>query len=356
MRHTLIVFSLILVSFASACSPSTATPTAVAGTEIPAIASPTSIPPTQALVPINVCYTATTGTQAVTWYAYEQQLFQKYGLIVELTYINSGSKAVTALLAGSVDICQLAGSAVVNAVAAGQDAVMIAGLYNLYPASLMVTADIHTPQDLVGKALAITQPGSSTDVGTRLALAQLGLVPDTDVALLALGEESIRMAAMENGQVAGTLLTSPDTLFGREKGYFEMVNLGALNIAYQHTGIGTTRHYIQSHFSEVENFMKAILEAIAMMKNDPEGTKAVLAQYLLLDMNTDAAALEDAYQTLILKGLEEVPFPTLPGIQTLIDYQSASNASVGLISPDQVVDLSILNDLQDSGFIAQLNK
>jgi NitT/TauT family transport system substrate-binding protein len=283
-------------------------------------------------------------------------LFEKYGLEVKLVYINSGTKAVTALLAGDVDICQIAGSAVVNAVAAGQDAVMIAGLYNTYPASLMVTASIKTAQDLHGKALAITQPGSSTDVGTRLALKQLGLEPDKDVALLAIGEEGARMAAMEAGQVAGSLLTSPDTLIGRQKGYTTLLDLGATNIPYQHTGIATTRKYIAAHPAEVENFMKAVLEAISLMKKDPAGTKTTMAKYLLLDPDKDAASLEDAYQSLILNGLSDIPYPTLPGIQTLIDYQSASNAAVGQITPDQVVDLSILNALQDSGFIAQLNK
>jgi NitT/TauT family transport system substrate-binding protein len=337
MKHTFFFFSLVLVLFTAACNPISAK-------------SP------QDLTPINVCYTASTGTQSVVWYAYENQLFQKYGLKVNLINITSGTKAVTALLAGSVDICQVAGSAVVNAVAAGQDAVMIAGLYNIYPASLMVTANITSPQDLKGKSLAISEPGSSTDVGTRMVLSKLGLVPDKDVALIALGDESVRIAAMEAGQVAGSLLTSPDTLLGRDKGFVELVNLASLNIPYQHTGLASTRKYLQAHPAEATNFMKAILEAIARMKNDPGGTKAVLAKYLLLDTSKDAAALDDAYNTLILNDLADIPFPTLPGIQTIIDNLKSSNPSAGQISPDQVVDVSILTSLQQSGFIAQLGK
>ena len=310
----------------------------------------------QVLVPLNVCYSALTGTQAVVWYTYEKDLFKKYGLDVKLISIDSGTKAVTALLTGNMDICEVAGSAVVNAVAAGQDAVMIAGLYNAYPAFLMVTASIKTAQDLKGKALAISQPGSSTDVGTRLALKQLGLVPDKDVALLAIGEEPARMAAMAAGQVAGSLLTSPDTLIGRQKGYITLLDLGATNIPYQHTGIATTRKFISTHRTEVENFMKAVLEAIALMKKDPAGTETIMAKYLLLDPAKDAASLNDAYQTLILKSLSDIPYPSTPGIQTLIDYQSPTNASVSQLVPGEVVDVSILKDLEGSGFIANLGK
>jgi NitT/TauT family transport system substrate-binding protein len=303
-----------------------------------------------------VCYSAITATQAVTWYAYENHLFQKYGLDVRLIYINSGTKAVTTLLAGDADICQVAGSAVVNAVAAGQDAVMIAGLYNTYPASLMVTPDIKSAQDLKGKALAISQPGSSTDIGTRLALHQLGLAPDKDVALLAIGEESARMAAMDTGQVTGTILTSPDTLRGRQKGYVVLLDLAAMNIPYQHTGIATTHKYLQTHPREAENFLKATLEAIASMKKDPDGTKAVLAKYLLLDPVKDAEALDDSYQTVVLAALSYPPFPSLEGIQTVIDYQLTANPAVGSITPDQVADPTILKDLEASGFIAGLGK
>ena len=337
MKHTSHLLSLVLIILASACNSISANPA-------------------QVLATINVCYTALTGTQSVVWYAYENQLFQKYGLKVNLINITSGTKAVTALLAGSVDICQVAGSAVVNAVAAGQDAVMIAGLYNIYPASLMVTADITSPQDLKGKSLAISEPGSSTDVGTRMVLSRLGLVPDKDVALIALGDESVRIAAMEAGQVAGSLLTSPDTLLGREHGFVELVNLASLNIPYQHTGLATTRKYLQVHANEATNFMKAILDAITRMKTDPGGTKTVIAKYLLLDTTQDAAALEDAYNTLILNDLANIPFPTLPGIQTIIENLKSSNPSASQISPDQVVDVSILTSLQQSGFIAHLGK
>ncbi len=353
---SIIVLAALLVLVVSACgyaavpSATSALPsTATAGSETP-------LAETQTLVPLNVCYSALTGTQAVVWYAYEKGLFKKYGLDVKLISIDSGTKAVTALLAGSMNICEVAGSAVVNAVAAGQDAVMIAGLYNTYPASLMVTASVKTAADLKGKALAISQPGSSTDVGTRLALKQLGLIPDKDVALLATGEEPARMAAMAAGQVAGSLLTSPDTLIGRQKGYITLLDLGATNIPFQHTGIATTRKFISTDRAEVENFMKAVLEAIALMKKDQTGTETVMAKYLLLDPAKDAASLDDAYQTLILNSLSDIPYPSTPGIQTLIDYQSPTNASVIQLVPGQVVDISILKGLENSGFIANLGK
>ncbi len=77
------------------------------------------------LAPVNVCYSALSGTQAVTWYAYEKGLFEKYGLQVNLVSMSGGSEAVTSLVSGDMDICQVAAPSVVNAVAAQQDVVII---------------------------------------------------------------------------------------------------------------------------------------------------------------------------------------------------------------------------------------
>jgi ABC-type nitrate/sulfonate/bicarbonate transport system substrate-binding protein len=97
---------------------------------------------------INVCYSGESGTQIVTWYAFEKDIFAKYGLKVNLMSISGGSTATTAMIAGEMDFCQISGPAIVNAVVANQDIVMIAGLFNTYVTSLMVTSDIKKPEDL----------------------------------------------------------------------------------------------------------------------------------------------------------------------------------------------------------------
>lgn len=304
----------------------------------------------QANRPITVCYSAITGTQAVTWYAYEKGIYNKYGLDVNMVYITSGTKAVTAMIAGDVNICASAGSAVVNAIAAGQDVVMIAGMYNLYPASLVVNKNIMSPADLIGKSVAISQIGSSTDAGARIALKSLKLVPDKDVAIIPIGDESERLKAMEAGQVAGAILTTPTTIIAYDMGYKEIVNLAEINVAYQHTGYVTTRSFISSHPAEVESFLKATIEAISLMKKDEEGSIAVMAQYMLLDPVKDARPLEDAYHKLILESLSAKPYPTLEGIQTLIDLSAPSNPTILNVTPAQVVDTSILDRIYSSGF------
>jgi NitT/TauT family transport system substrate-binding protein len=308
----------------------------------------------EALIPLVLCYSSLAGSQAATWYAFENGYYEKYGLDVEMMYISSGSKAVSALIAGDVAICSAAGSAVVNAVAAGQDAVMIAGMYNVYTGSLFVTPEIQTAADLVGKTVGVTQVGSSNDAGMRIALKSLGLVPDQDVTILPIGDEAERLQAVIAGQTVGTVLTSPMTLIAADLGYREMVDLTHLGVPYQATGLVSTRAYLDAHPAEVEAFLKATIDAIHHMKQDPEGSKTAIAKYMQLDLVKDARSLEDAYQNLVLSALEAFPYPTLEGIQTLIDLSAVANPAVLQVKPEQVVDTSILEKIDASDFVETL--
>ena len=309
-----------------------------------------------AVTPLRVCYSSNSATQSVMLYAYEQGIFQEYGLAVELIYIEGGSTATAALIAGAVDVCQIAGASVINGVVAGADLALIAGLFNTYPYSLMVRPEITTGADLKGQALAISDPGGSSDVAIRAALLSLGLQPDADVTILSIGGQSARLAAMESGAVVGTVVSVPETATARAAGYQELVDMSALNIPFQHTALATTRPFLAENKETTTRFLQATLTAIARMKQDQAGVTAVLAQYLSLDPDKDAMALAEAYTNLIGRYLPALPYPTLEGIQMQLDALVAENPAAATVKAADVVDTTLLQALEASGFVAQLEQ
>jgi NitT/TauT family transport system substrate-binding protein len=330
-KRLLLIFAiLILVS----CAPK------VAGTPV-------------VLTPVNVCYSALAGTQTTVWYAYEKGLFEKYGLQVNLVSISGGSAATTTLISGDMDICQVAGPSVVNAVAAHKDVVLIAGLINTVPGSLMAQPEITSTALLQGKIIG-ADLGSATEAITRIALQNLKIDPDRDVVLLNVTGEPARAAALQARKIDATFINPPLTVILREKGYVDLYNAGAAKIPYQGAGIATTRGYLAGHRTIVTDFMKAILEAIVRIKSDPEGSKAVVAKYMSLDTVKDAAALEETYTAILMGTLEDIPYPTLAGLQTEIDLAAKDNPDVALVKPLDIVDTSILDELKKSGFISAL--
>jgi hypothetical protein len=102
--------------------------------------------------------------------------------------------------------------------------------------------------------------------------------------------------------------------------------------------------------------MKAIIEAIALMKADPEGTKSVIAEYLLLDLVENADDLEDAYVNTVQLTLRSYPLPSPEGLQTIIDSNSIDNPAVADLTPQQLIDLTILEEIEASGFLSGLDQ
>jgi len=357
MKSKLSTLLLVVVLLLSACAPTaaeTAAPTTVPPTQKPADTAVPATATTAAPVKLNVCYSANSAGTAPLWYAQDKGLFAKYGLEVNLTFISSGSDAVTALITKDVDLCEVSGAAVVNAVAAKQDAVLIAGFHNKYIGGFYTKPEIKTVDDLRGKTLGISKPGSSSTVATTLALQSFGLVADQDVTLVSVGSDSDRLTALEAGEIDGAVLSPPSSLQAEEHGFYTFLDMTSSDIPYQFNAVATSRAFTESNRAAVTAFMKAVIESIALMKADPDGTKAVLANHLDLDPVADASVLDGSYKAFVADGLESVPYPTLPGLQTIIDTSIDANPDVASVTPDMAVDTSIVQELEDNGFITSV--
>jgi len=335
MKNKLSILMLVIAVLISACVPT---------------ATSTPAP----LAKLNVCYSAPDAGIIELWYAQDNGLFAKYGLEVNATLISSGSSSAQALIAGDVDMCLMAGAAVINAVAAGQDLVLIAGLQNKYVAGFYTTPDIKTGSDLRGKNIGISKPGSSSSVGAALVLKSFGLDPNKDVTIISIGGSSERLTAMLAGQISGSILSPPQSILAEQNGLHKLFDLTTSDIPYQFFSVATSRSFVASNRPMATSFMKALIESIARVKSDPDGAKATLAKYLDLDPLADAAILDGSYADFVTKSLQSVPYPTLPGIQTVIDTSIDDNPALASITPDQVVDISIVQELENNGFISSV--
>jgi ABC-type nitrate/sulfonate/bicarbonate transport system substrate-binding protein len=343
------LLSIVLTTLLCACS----TPIGTSNTE-QATQEKAATETVPALIPVRACYSSKSSTQAAIWYALDRGLFEKYGLKVDLVSLGGGAKAAAALIAKDVDICTMAASSVVSAVVAGEDLVMTAGFYDKYPYFLIVSTDISKPQDLEHKKVAFGPIGSSQESATRVGVRALGLEPDKDVELVAFTEESERVAAFEAGHVSGVIVFPPMNFRLTEKGYKVLLDMSTLDLVYQGAGVVTRRSFIQQNRDVVLRFNKAIIEAIELMKRDPQSTKEVIAKFLGFDLTKDQKVLDETYSLLISKNLLEKPYPSSVGIQNVIDESALQNPQAVNYKAGDMVDLSIIDELEASGFLNSL--
>ncbi len=302
---------------------------------------------------INVAYSSISGNVSPLWVTQDKGFFRKYGLEVQAILIESGTTTAQALVAGDISFASVAGPAAIQSNLRGADVVIIAGVLNTLVFQLYTDKSVTRPDQFKGKSVSVTRFGSATDFAMRYALEKYGLDVNKEVTILQLGNHPAQLAALEAGRVQGAMLSMPTSLRAKKMGFPMLADLQMLGLEYQHTSIATSKALIKSKPDLVRDFMRAYIEGIQYAKTHRKETLEVLAKYLRVD---DKDVLDETYETIIGTLVPEKPYPTLKGIQTILRELGVKDPAARSARPEQFVDLSIMKELDSSGFIDRLYK
>jgi hypothetical protein len=97
---------------------------------------------------------------------------------------------------------------------------------------------------------------------------------------------------------------------------------------------------------------RAFTEALHYIKTNKEGTKALIGKNL---KTSDPEGLERAYRA-YNAAFPEIPYPNAEGVKTLLDDIAPRTPKAASADPKSFVDMTIVQELEASGFIRQLYK
>lgn len=302
---------------------------------------------------INIAYTATSPYQAVLIVAQEVGLFKKHNLDPTLVFTTGGSLGIQAMIGGDVAMTLSDGSSSVLSKLAGVDILVIASLLNTFPYSLISLPEIKKVDQLKGAKIAVSRFGSATDLSVKMALAKVGLNAEKDVTLLQIGAQTARYVALQSRNVQATIITPPFTLTARKAGMQTLIDMAELNIPFQLTALLALRPYLKNNPEMVLAVIRTLSEAIHFYKREKETTIKILGKYLKTD---DREALEETHREIAVKSMPEKPYPTLPGIKTILDETALRNPKAKGLKPEDFVDSSFVKKVDDEGLFARLYK
>jgi NitT/TauT family transport system substrate-binding protein len=309
--------------------------------------------PERPLETLTIAYSSVSANMAPLWITQERGFFRKYGLDVQLVFIESGSTTVQSLISKDVAFAQMAGAGVLQSRLRGSDVVLIAGFLNTMDYQLMVDKDIIKPNQLKGKIIAVSRFGSSSDFATRYALDKFGLVPEKDVTILEIGSQPARFAALETGKIQAAMVAIPLTRKAKTLGFHALVDMQMLGLEYQHTGLATTEALIRARPELVRKVMKAYVEGIHYYKTHRAGSLGILANYL---KTPNIEVLTEVYENLGLNLTPQKPYPTLRGIEIMLRELAARDPKAKAAKPEEFANLTFIKELDSSGFIDRLYK
>ncbi|MGE5216462.1 MAG: ABC transporter substrate-binding protein [Chloroflexota bacterium] len=308
----------------------------------------------QQLDTLNVSYASVTGSRIPLWVAKDAGLFEKYGLNVNLVVIAAGNAAIGALSNGEVQILGAPGSTTMVSAAKGLPLAII-GTFGPSAWKLAANPSIASAQDLRGKTVGISRPGTTIDFAARRALQKLGLTPGKDVNILATGlaESNKRIMVMLQGKMDATLV-SPDNLYEADTHGWKLsiiADLKDLGIVTSASDLSAKRDFLKNQHDRARAFMMAYCEAIALAKSNKSVALASFRKYM---RQTEPRRLETLYKNYVEEFLPSKPFPLEDAIQADIENLAPTVPEFRGKKVADFIDKSILADLEREGFFTQL--
>lgn len=293
---------------------------------------------------IKLTYATAGGGQIFAKLAADNDLFQKYGLTVDVQFAQS-SVSMAALTAGEVQFDLTAGVDTIQAVVAGAPLKLLGYFDKHSPYGIMTVPEVKQASDLKGKTFAIGKVGDTSDVAMRIGLKQLGLDPTKDVKILQTGNSPDRWAALTSGQVQGAVVdVETFTKLAQERGINILLNMH--DQPYVATALVVQDSFAKANPNTVLAALRGLIDGVRFEADDKN--KAVVLAAIAKEQKTDVndGQVLANYESVRAR-LTTDPYPDNQGLQVILDALKEIDASrYGSLTPEQVVDSSFMDNIR----------
>lgn len=290
---------------------------------------------------------------SAVWVAEQKGLFRKHGIDAEVIVVGQGGTAgISALLANDIQMTSSAGDSLVNAALHGGETVMIAGVVNKGLQRIMTRPEIKSPADLKGKRVGVTRIGAVSHSVLLMILRRWNMSP-ADVQVMQVGTSPNMLASLDKGGLDAAVITIPSMFVAEDRGYKVLLDLADTDIYYLQTMLATTRSHIRANRDKVSRFLKGYLEGIAFFKQNRKESLEVVKKKLRISTEQERN-LERSFDLLSAKYYEQMPFPSLRGVETVLGFVEKDNPKAKGADPKSFVDDSLLREIEQSGFVKTL--
>ncbi|HZD42207.1 MAG TPA: ABC transporter substrate-binding protein [Terriglobales bacterium] len=263
--------------------------------------------------------------------AQEKGFFANENVFAEVVVLNASTRAIPALIGGSIDLSASSAMTTIRAVAKGADLKMVGGLINAPVYDLFAAAKYKTIESLKGSTIGVTGLITSDTILLKEMLKANGLEYPRDYGMIAVGGTSDRWIAMRTGNIAAGILSPPFTFAAEEAGFN---NLGATSKYipnFTQTVFNVRTKWAQEHRALLVRFLRAIVRASHWAHTEKEDTVRIIAKrfkfndkysegswrYFVAtnaipnDGDINAKGMEKVFQLLVADGTLKPPPPRL---------------------------------------------
>jgi len=291
--------------------------------------------PALALEEVMVSYAGPTVTFLPAEVARQRGFLREQNLDIKLLLTRSEVDRA-ALASGNVDYTLRAGSTFVSAARGLPVKIVFLGTMRPFW-GLVVRPDVKSVTELKGKSLGVPGLLGSQQISAKFILKQHGLDPDRDV-IYRVVDTGTRIAAILSGSIDSSMMDYGEAFRAKKVGLKMLVNAADYH-ALLAGGLGVNIKKLREQPDQVRRFLRAMVQALKYMQDNPEGTQQVMISWLKLDREMAAEIYQMAKNNYTKNGMvEESTLTTL--VTTMLAEAGIKNVAV-----PQLVDFSLLHQV-----------
>jgi NitT/TauT family transport system substrate-binding protein len=270
--------------------------------------------------------------------AQKRGFFKDENIEAEIIRMNP-NVSITALATGDVDYCQLFG-AVVGGAIAGLPVRIVAGYLDNWPMTLIAQPEYKSLKELKGKTMGISSFGATPDVAARMMLKRVGIDPEKDIKVLALGSDAARLTALKQ-RVVDIIVISPPADVQMEKEGYKILARAYELFSFPYLGLGTHTRKIKDRPDEIRRVIRATIRANRFVRENRDDAVRILVEWGKVGSDF-AYASYDALRNLFNAdgGVPE------DGLRLVIDQARRSAKVAREVAPGEVANLTFLREAQ----------
>jgi len=256
---------------------------------------------------------------------------------------------VAALIGDSVDVILGSDLGVVTAIVQGASLTRVGVTTNTLGYSIVVQPSIKTIRDLKGKIIGITPGRDAAYARVVKLLRDNGMDSTKDVTFLSVGDggPAARVAALSSGVIHASMFTPPSDMISEKAG---MRVLNRLDVANVGGGINTTPQWIQKNRPLALRFLRGYMEGIHYLKTHKDESLKIFSKYV---RNPDLAIMAYLYEEISMRAERDLR-PQADSVRALLDLAALDFPQARKLTEKDNSDLSLLDEIQRSGFVEQL--
>lgn len=298
---------------------------------------------------IRVGYPSLATGFAASWVTADKGIWKKHGLDVELIFLRGGGRTVAALVSDSVDFILGSDLGVTTAIVQGASLVRVGVTTNTLGYSIVVQPNIKSVRDLKGKIVGITPGRDAAYARVVKLLRDNGMDASKDVTFLTVGDggPAARVAALSTGVIHASMFTPPSDMISEKAG---MRILSRIDVANVGGGINTTPQFIQKNRPRALRFLRGYMEGIHYLKTHKNESLKIFSKYV---RNPDLGIMAYLYDEISTRAEKDLR-PQTEAVRALIDLAALDFPQAKKLTEKDNSDLSLIDEIQRSGFLDQL--